>query len=203
MALPEQQLQKHLSVCAKGLREFNSFIQSKPTQIRSKRNKTIHDYFHTEILPMIETIESKYYIAIARHLSKIYRNKKIDVDDEIEHIREFIKADFKEEEDSETENDQSEIEDEDVDDEKQPPPVAPTRKSKAKPKAVQFDSQSDVGAQGTHPPPESKKIKKTALKQIKEMTQTILPAPQKEAITEVLVQALEEYIKNHPEEIKE
>jgi len=202
MALPEQQLQKHLSVCAKGLREFNSFIQSKPTQIRSQRNKTIHDYFHNEILPMIDSTEPKYYIAIARHLSKIYRNKKIDVDDEIEHIREFIKAGFKEEEETETENDQSEIDETDGDDEKSPPPpVPPTKRPKAKPKAVNFDETTQV--EQAEEPESKKKIKKTALKQIKEMTKTIQPEPQKEAVVGVLVQAIEEYIKNHPEEMQE
>lgn len=198
MALPEQQLQKHLSVCAKGLREFNSFIQSKPTQIRSQRNKTIHDYFHNEILPMIDSTEPKYYIAIARHLSKIYRNKKIDVDDEIEHIREFIKAGFKEEEETETENDQSEIDETDGDDEKSPPPPVPPTK---RPKAVKFDETTQV--EQAEEPESKKKIKKTALKQIKEMTKTIQPEPQKEAVVGVLVQAIEEYIKNHPEEMQE
>jgi len=198
MALPENQFEQHLKICSRGLREFNSFVQSKPTQIRSQRNKAIHDFFHSEILQMVSTIDPKYYIAISRHLSKIYRNKKIDVDDELEHIREFIKADFKEEEDTDTEIDQSETDADDADDEKLPPPVPKTKRPKAKPKVVQFDESSQVDEPDT-----KKKIKKTALKQIKEMTQTMSPVPKKDAITEVLVQALEEYIKNHPEEIKE
>ena len=196
----EQQLQKHLSTCGKGLREFNSFIQSKPTQIRSQRNKVIHDFFYSEILPMIDATELKYYNAIVRHLSKIYRNKKIDVEDEIEHIREFIKAGFKEEEDSETELEQSDYEHE-ADDEKEPVTAPPKRTKAPKPKAVKFDESSQV-----YTPEETeskKKIKKTALKQIKEITKTIAPEPQKEAVVGVLVQAIEEYIKNHPEETQE
>lgn len=80
-------LVKHLKEHSKGLREVNNLFQAKSSQIRSEKNKQIHDCFFTDVLPQINNTDSKKYNSVIKSLSKIYRNKDVDVATELNTIR--------------------------------------------------------------------------------------------------------------------
>lgn len=73
-----------------GLKEFNSMVSSKITQLRSERTKTVYNYFHNSVLPTMSKVEPKVFKAIVKSLSQVYRNKDIDVDDVISQINGLI-----------------------------------------------------------------------------------------------------------------
>jgi hypothetical protein len=84
-------LQRYLSTHSRGLKEFNNMVQSKPTQIRNARNKQIHTFFHTELLPNINNTDTKLFNQAVKDLSKLYRNKDMPVDDTIQEIDSYFK----------------------------------------------------------------------------------------------------------------
>jgi len=74
-------LNKYLVTHKTGLKEFNNLIQSRPTQIRSERNKKIYEHFHTNVLPNLDSMEPSEFKMKVKALSKLYRNKDSDVSD--------------------------------------------------------------------------------------------------------------------------
>lgn len=88
MASPS--FEKYLSEQRTGLKELNNLLSSRITTIRSERNKRIHTFFHTELLPLIETVDKKSFHTLMRYLSKLYRNPTFDVDEYLEEIRKSV-----------------------------------------------------------------------------------------------------------------
>ena len=79
-------LNMYLAKYNKALKQFNNLVLAKPTQIRSIRNKKVFEYFHTKLLPKLESIDSKLFNSKVKELSKIYRNPKIDVDGALDDL---------------------------------------------------------------------------------------------------------------------
>jgi len=75
-----------------GLKEFNSMISAKKTQLRSDRTKMIYQYFHDMVLPAMVSVEPKIFKAIIKSLSQAYRNKNIDVNDVFSQIEPLLKS---------------------------------------------------------------------------------------------------------------
>lgn len=73
-----------------GMKELNSMLSSRITQLRSNRTKTIYQYFHNSILPAMSVIDPKIFKAIVKSLSQLYRNKDIDVEETLVQIEPLL-----------------------------------------------------------------------------------------------------------------
>ena len=80
----------YLNSYSVGLKSFNSTMASKPTQLRSERTKQLYDFFHTSVLPAINTVNPKIYKQIIKSLSITCRNKDVDLEDVISQIRPLL-----------------------------------------------------------------------------------------------------------------
>jgi hypothetical protein len=84
------QLQKHLSEHSTALKELNNMISARPSQLRNPRTKTIYEYFHSTVLPLIDTMDSASYRKIVKALSQLYRNPKLILSDGLDKIADMI-----------------------------------------------------------------------------------------------------------------
>ena len=130
-------LKMYLAKYNKALKQFNNLVLARPTQIRSIRNKKVFEYFHTKLLPKLESMDTKLFNSKVKELSKIYRNPKIDVDgalDDLDALQisqttkpvpkpkqvkqvQKMKCDSDSDSDHEEDNDETDTDD-DIDDEK-------------------------------------------------------------------------------------
>lgn len=83
-------IQKHMTLSK--LKEFNNLVISKATQLRNPRTRKIYEYFHTSVLPKINEINETIYKKVTRELSKLYRDKTIDVDETLNNISRLISS---------------------------------------------------------------------------------------------------------------
>ena len=79
-------LNMYLAKYNKALKQLNNLVSARPTQIRSIRNKKVFEYFHTKLLPKLESMDTKLFNSKIKELSKIYRNPKIDVDSALDDL---------------------------------------------------------------------------------------------------------------------
>lgn len=73
----------------KGVREFSNMVNSKITQLRSERTKTLYNYVHTEIVPLVDKMRFPYFESVIKSLSRLYRSK-IDLDEGLKEMRSYI-----------------------------------------------------------------------------------------------------------------
>jgi len=75
----------------KGIKQLQNLLVCSSTQIRCDRNKRIHELFNTTIKPNTDNVEDKLYERIIKSLSKVYRNKLIDIDEYAGQIEKIMK----------------------------------------------------------------------------------------------------------------
>jgi hypothetical protein len=178
-------LKRYFDEHNKGLKEFNSMISSKLTQLRSERTKKLYVFFHQQILPRIETLDKKTFNNVCRVLSICYRNSKFDVDETIAKIPDII---------NEMES-QTEVKEEKVD----IPPLGISIESKMSPIKEEYP------ASPTNKNFELKK-KSIAKKSIVKKEKVVKPKKTKksqEEIISLLTQALQEARQNKIEKMEE
>lgn len=176
-------LKKYFEEHNKGLKEFNSMLSSKLSQLRSERTKKLYVFFHQQILPRIETLDKKTFNNVCRVLSMCYRNSKLDVDEAIAQIPDIINGI------------QTEVKDEKVD----VPPLGISIESKISPITEEYPPSP------THKNTELKK-KSIAKKSIVKKEKVIKPKKTKktqEEIISLLTQALNEARQNKIEKMEE
>lgn len=82
--------QKYISEHSRGLKELNNMLSCKPTQLRSERTIKVYTFFHSKVLPLIDTMPSKSIQMICRALSMVYRSRGSSVEDALAHIDKYL-----------------------------------------------------------------------------------------------------------------
>lgn len=67
-------------------KELNNMLSTKYSSLKSERNKTIHQFFHSQVLRTMTILKPKTYHKLIKKLSVVYRNNKTDLQVELNGI---------------------------------------------------------------------------------------------------------------------